>query len=157
MITQERLKEVLYYNEETGVFTWQKKIAKKIIVGQVAGCDRGDGYIVIRIYGHMYFAHRLAWLYMTGEWPTIIDHKRGLSNRWKNLRDVTTTINMQNRVLANKGSTSGLLGAHKKRNKFASAIRVNGRNIKLGVFNTAQEAHESYMKAKKELHQGFVQ
>ncbi|EFE1615700.1 hypothetical protein CKI87_000297 [Escherichia coli] len=60
--------EVLDYNKETGIFTWKKKLSARGAVGKVAGTI-SYGYNAINIDGVRYFAHRLAWLYVYGEWP----------------------------------------------------------------------------------------
>ena len=89
MITQEELKELLDYNPETGLFTWNvyNNIKNKTTAGTF-----NDGYIQIKIKQKIYQAHRLAWLYVYGEWPKgQIDHINGIrdDNRIENLRDVT--------------------------------------------------------------------
>jgi hypothetical protein len=71
-----------------------------------------------------------------------------------NLRDASRRVNQQNMRRALSGSASGLIGAHKKRNKWSSQIRVEGGLIKLGVFATAQAAHDAYVKAKRQYHAG---
>src|SRR5690349_15052213 len=97
-LTQQYLKEILHYDPETGVFIWYTSRGH-CKAGNVAG-SLNLGYILIGICNFKYQAHRLAWLYMTGEWPTFeIDHKNGVSsdNRWENLREATRIINGQNR------------------------------------------------------------
>ena len=104
MITQERLKEVLKYNSETGEFT--RKIAKG---GKIKD---SSGYILISVDGEKYYAHRLAWLYMYGEFPkNSIDHINKIKddNHLYNLRDVTSIENQRNRFL-NINNKSGFLG-----------------------------------------------
>jgi hypothetical protein len=68
--------------------------------GDVAGgANNGDRYRRIRVDNQLYQAHRLAWLYMTGEWPSNgIDHINGhrADNRWANLREATQSQNMAN-------------------------------------------------------------
>jgi len=97
-LTQKALQELLYYNPETGVFTWKQKITSKVIVGSLAGGYRQDGYYHIRIQGVKYLAHRLIWLYMYGELPDYIDHRDGnpSNNRLDNLRSCTNSQNSQN-------------------------------------------------------------
>ena len=87
-ITQEELKELLRYNPDTGVFTWVKPVSKRIKVGTIAGSD-SHGLTIIVINKKRYRAHRLAWLYMTGEWPTydikfVNEQQDDLS--WNNLK-----------------------------------------------------------------------
>lgn len=103
-----------------------------------------DGYIYIRIEGKSYRAHRLAWLYMTGDWPSDqIDHinrTRG-DNRWGNLREATQA---QNKINANApaNNTSGHTGVawNAKRGRWHSYISVGGKKITLGRFKCLDEA-----------------
>ena len=75
-LTAERLREVLHYNPETGVFT-RLKTEKNWRSGDIAGGFRA-GYIQIRVDGAKYSAHRLAWLYAYGVNPIDeIDHIDG--------------------------------------------------------------------------------
>jgi hypothetical protein len=102
MLTAERLRELLDYDPETGRFIWRKDhpTAKHIKAGSVAGTKNGRGYWVIGVAGAKYVAHRLAWLYVTGEWPAhLVDHENGdrLDNRFANLREATDSQNNFNR------------------------------------------------------------
>ena len=100
-ITYEELINLLSYNPDTGYFYWKSKPNKKIVVGQLAGYTRytTQGYTFTRLNKIAYQAHRLAWLYVYGEWPKhFIDHKNGIrnDNRIKNLRDVSAKENSLN-------------------------------------------------------------
>ena len=155
-LTAERLREVLNYNPETGVFTWRTTTNRKIRIGDIAGTD-SHGYVAIRIDGRRYLAHRLAWLWMNGEWPaSIIDHEdtNPSNNRWENLRLATHRINMQNRRRATFNSSTGLLGVAKNRSSFQAQIGANGETHYLGCYATAEEAHAVYVAAKRRLHEG---
>ena len=152
MLTQERLKELLHYNPDTGLFT---RIVKRTNGG--SGFLHHTGYVHIYIAGKTFAAHRLAWLYMTGEFPKHdIDHINGVKNdnRFCNLRDVPTQMNMQNEIRARKHNSTKLLGVSKKGTKFAAFIRINGKRVYLGTFNTAEEAHVAYIEAKRVHHLG---
>jgi hypothetical protein len=159
MITAERLRELLHYDPETGVFTYRMP-RKRIRVGGVAGYARSDGYRRITLDRQFDYAHRLAWLYMTGEWPLAdVDHKNGdpSDNRWTNLRQATTTQNLANsRKPAN--NTSGYKGAcwDAEKRKWLASIKVNGRTKFLGRFNCPAEAHRVYVEAAKKLHGEFA-
>ena len=117
MITQERLKEVLEYNPETGDFLW-KKTRGGAMKGNIAGSKLHNGwgnvYLRIKVDSKMYLAHRLAFLYMTGEMPENgkqVDHidGDGLNNSWENLRIVTQAGNNRNQKL-HATNTSGYCG-----------------------------------------------
>ena len=88
--TVDYLKEILEYNQETGVFTRKKKISSSNI-GDVAGSVESQGYVIISIKNWPFKAHRLAWFYVHGKWPIdCIDHINGnrADNRIENLREV---------------------------------------------------------------------
>jgi len=147
-VTAERLREVLNYNPETGVFTWRVKPSQNVRVGDVTGCPRkGYGYLEIVLGYHLYPAHRLAWLYMTGEWPKAdidhINHDPG-DNRWSNLRDATQSQNnMNERMRVDNTSTfKGVRLTTLKSGtcKWQARISVNGERKHLGYFDSAERA-----------------
>jgi len=155
-LTQARLKEILDYNPETGLFYRKISTSMRPRIG-VAGGKCSRGYIRIKVDGEMYYGHRLAWLYMTGEWPKDqIDHVDGIksNNRFHNLREANKSQNMQNQKKARSGNTSGLLGVgwHKTAKKWRARIVVNGDVKSLGFFDCKFEAHGAYMDAKVKLH-----
>jgi HNH endonuclease len=157
-LTAQRLRELLHYDPETGVFTWRVKRGGTNI-GDVAGCLQDDGYLVIGVDYHVHLAHRLAWLYMTGAWPTCqIDHRFGVraDNRFSELRDVKERVNSQNMRAARSDSKSGLLGASwsKQAKKWHARIHVNKTYKHLGYFDTPEAAHEAYVAAKRKFHEG---
>jgi len=161
MITQEELKNELLYDENTGVFTRNKKTrGKKSGIGNIAGCLDKDGYIRIIVRGKPYQAHRLAWLYVYGSFPErCIDHINGQrsDNRISNLRDVDMTTNLQNiRKAMSSNKTSGLLGVSRDTNRhlFKAQIQINGKKITIGYYKTPEEAHQAYLVKKREAHQG---
>ena len=157
-----QLHALLHYEPSTGVFTWKTRAGAngKIPAGSVAGCSTEDyGYHQIRINKKLYQAHRLAWFYVHGVWPSRhIDHKNGVTsdNSLDNLREVTPTQNGQNQRRAHSRSTSGLLGAawDKGRGLWRAAIQTDGHGKYLGHFTTPELAHAAYIKAKRELHTG---
>lgn len=160
MITQERLKELLHYDPNTGVFTWATKASRNVVVGRVAGSSSEGSYHVVRLDKQRFQAHRLAFLYMTGEWPEHdVDHINGVrtDNRWANLRDITRATNIQNQRAAHSDSAVEFLGVYynKARRKFVAQIKPQGQaNKYIGGFDTAEEAHAAYLNAKRELHAG---
>jgi len=155
-LTQERLHSLLDYDPETGAFTWKVRRSGTARAGSIAGTIFSGGYLGIRVDGRAYKAHRLAFLWMNGVFPSDqVDHRNGVrdDNRWSNLREVTQAENQQNIGTARRHNrSSGLLGAWRHRDKWRSKIWFGGKQIHVGSFSTAEEAHAAYLKAKDELH-----
>lgn len=164
-LTAARLRELLHYDPETGVFTRRTSVLSmsgrsgrpcQHAGTRLAPKVRPDGYLRATVDGKAYMLHRLAWLYMTGEWPrSEIDHVDGnrAGNAFRNLREATRTENNQNRHSARRDSASRLLGAFRVERKgrivWRSGIRADGRMKHLGYFETPLEAHEAYRAAKR--------
>lgn len=156
IISHQDLISLLHYNEETGVFAWLKNRGK-YQAGTTAGTVDRDGYVKIGILKRNYFAHRLAWFYITGEFPKLdIDHIDGdrKNNKFSNLRVVSKAINRQNRRTAQSCNKTGLLGVSVNRNKYRAKIYLNKKAICIGVYDTPEEAHEAYLAKKREIHIG---
>lgn len=154
MITPEKLREIVSYDPETGVFTW-RKTRGRARAGNVAGTPHNEGYISIVALRGRYLAHRLAWFYVHGEWPQDdIDHINGdrSDNRISNLRDVSRSENLQNVATARKSSTHGFIGASRQGGRWKARIKLNGKETHLGLFDTPEEASEAYLRAKAEMH-----
>lgn len=150
MLTQARLKEVLHYDPDTGKFT-RLISSKPQYVGKLAGSLSGTGHVQIRIDGPHYYGHRLAWLYMTGNWPIEIDHKNRIrdDNRWKNLRQVSHAENCRNQENFSN-NTSGHTGVHwfKRDQMWIARIQVEGKRKFLGKFDSKDEAIEARKEAE---------
>jgi hypothetical protein len=155
-LTQARLRELLDYDQETGVFTWRatgpgRRLDLRAGAIQKGHSGHGRPYLRIKIDGRDYRTHRLAWLYVYGEWPPAeIDHRDGdgLNNRWANLRVATSAQNKRNsRRQCN--NTSGFKGVsvNKCGDRFRAQIGVRGRNKHIGYFDTAEAAHAAYVAA----------
>ncbi len=156
----EDVRSILQYVPETGLFIW--KVSRGSVKAGKAtfGSPAGHGYRQIRVFGKLLYAHRLAWLIMTGEMPQMeIDHKNGnrSDNRWSNLRHVDPSTNMENEQRARGGRKySRLMGAfyRKDTEQWFSQIAVKGKIVRLGQFSDELSAHQAYLKAKRELHAG---
>ena len=160
MITQQILKELLNYNPETGIWSWRLN-RKGVRCGSEAGWINDSGYVLIGLDGRIgrsYRAHRLAWLWMTGKWPSEqVDHKNGVrhDNRWENLREATREINCQNlRTAKSHNRSTGVLGVVPSGKRFSAKIAINRETHHLGTFDTTNEAHAAYVAAKRRLHPG---
>ncbi len=159
-LTQKQLKDAVDYDPLTGIFTRRTRTAHCMSIGDVAGCPNGRGYLKFGVNGKSYYAHRLAWLFVYGQFPHgIIDHIDGnrANNRIDNLRDVSRTVNNQNQRRAqSRNKSSGLLGvSFNNRNKnYVARICANGQQNHLGVFTDKNDAHQAYLTAKRHLHIG---
>lgn len=158
LINQKALIEELIYCTASGVFRWRRGTRGRKVTDRVGSHDK-RGYLEITIQGRKYKAHRLAWLYVNGEWPELgIDHKDGdpANNAMNNLRVVTQAVNVQNRRNAGKASTSGVLGAGwcAITRKYKARIQVGGKSVWLGRFDTVDAAHQAYVAAKRRVHEG---
>ena len=160
--TVERLREVLNYDPLTGIFT--HRIGRKgrgTRAGAIAGRIRAyDGYCRIGLDGERYFAHRLAWLYVTGKWPSSdIDHISGekADNRFANLRLATGSENLANAPRP-RHNTTGLKGVnwHGKAGRWRATIKKDRKPIHIGYFDSAIEAHAAYVAKAKELFGEFA-
>ena len=151
-LTQKRLKEILVYNPETGVFGWSMS-RSGVKKGTNAGCDRGDGYIIIKIDYTLYLAHRLAWLYQNGSFPSgDIDHinRSRSDNRISNLREISNKCNAKNCKIS-KNNKSGVTGVtfYKPQKKWHARIKVNFEEFHLGYFKEFHKAVSARWEAEK--------
>lgn len=170
MITQERLKELLHYDPETGAFAWRVdrrcgQYRSRVLVkaGDEAGYRGKSGagksdYIFIRVDGRLYGAHSLAWLYVKGEWPPMLDHRDldGTNNRFGNIRLSDKSSNAANTARP-KNNTSGFKGVwfDKQRGKWAFEVRCRGRRYR-GRRETRESAAAAYAAKAIETHGEFA-
>lgn len=161
-VTADELRKIVSYDPDTGVFVWLvDRLRSK--AGSVAGSvwtkPNGRKYLIIVIGKRNYYAHRLAWLYVHGEWPTDqVDHidGNGLNNAISNLRAATAAENCRNRG-ANSNNKTGLKGVHLSRpGKWRASLRIGNRLKHLGYFSDPAEAHAAYCAAAAEAHGEFA-
>jgi len=146
MITQKELKEILHYNPKTGVFVWKVRPCHNSHskAWDIAGCRIHIGYIVISFKSKVYYAHRLAWLYIYGGWPKDqidhVNHRRD-DNRLINLREATNKSNGRNQSFS-LSNTSGITGIcwNKKAKRWIAQMTFNNKNMYLGCFKGKFEA-----------------
>lgn len=153
--SQERLKELFNYNPDTGLFTRLKRVSNSL-VGSICSSKNSQGYVLIRVDGVKFKAHRLAFIYMDGAAPEVVDHvnRNKSDNRWINLRGCSKQENCWNRSLNRNNSTT-------RRNVYWSAphkkwrvlLKKDRKPIHIGVFQdlelaelVAQMAREKYFK-----------
>ena len=145
-MTQQRLKELLHYDKNTGVFTRRIQTSNRIKVGDVAGTPHIGGYINITLDSKKRYAHRLAWLYEYGEMPKQIDHinHNKTDNRISNLRNVNQQDNARNMPISRRNK-SGFIGVtwNKSGKVWISHIVINGVQKHLGRFKCKREAIET--------------
>jgi hypothetical protein len=172
IVTQNLVRELLHYDQETGIFIWRYRDRKYFpsdraynawnarYPGKEAGSKRYE-YVLIGIFGRLFSAHRLAFLYVTGSLPdTDIDHKdRNRSNNaFENLRAVSRAVNTQNSFIPLKNNKLQIRGVRQIRGKkFVARIIVDRECHHLGTFTTAEEANAAYLAAKQVYHPGAVQ
>ena len=151
-----RLREVLDYCPQTGVFTWRLN-RQNVKAGNVAGTITPRGYCRISVLGRGYAAHRLAWLWVHGVWPSgQIDHINGqrADNRLPNLRDVSAATDSQNQ--RHPQGDNPFLGVSLVRNKnrWIARMRLDGEQRYIGCYATPEEARAAYLAAKRVHHHG---
>lgn len=160
-ISRERLLELCTYNPESGVFLWNHLPGKgRGRGGQGIGWIDDWGYVRAEFDAVAYRLHRLAWLYMTGEWPSEeIDHIDGdpANNAWSNLRQATRVQNSQNtKIRAN--NTSGVKGVsrHPQCDRWMARVGAGKRRHYLGIFLTKDEAEQAVREFRQVAHKEFA-
>lgn len=148
MIVPECIRSDLIYNPETGVFTWARRMRARDH-DSVAGAICSNGYRTIGYKQRRYYAHRLAFWFMTGAVPKVVDHINGDrdDNRWENLRDARLHGNNIANAKVSKRNSVGLKGVSLDRRTgryIASGSDGSGKKVHLGVYDTPDEAHDAY-------------
>lgn len=142
------------YSENTGFFT---RLALNNF--RPVGCFDKDGYLIITIKAKKYFAHRLAWMYVYGDFPSsFIDHRNGIKNdnKIKNLRSATASQNQYNTV-KKSNNTSNAKGVfwQKDKKRWRARCFINGSNKHLGYFQNINDASAAYQAFAKANHGEF--
>lgn len=154
----DELRRRFSYDPSTGIFTHLTRVGG-VTVGSAAGNAHHSGYVFISFHRKLYAAHRLAFLFMTGEWPSDeVDHINGVrdDNRWANLRPATRALNMRNKKRY-KNNKSGVKGVtwFPQTSQWRAIINVDDKAHSLGLYDTVEEAATAYAMASKEIHGEF--
>lgn len=158
-----RAREVLDYDPLTGVFTRKVRLAQRHQVGDradfIVSSGQLKGYRRVSVDGKRYLAHRVAWLFVHGDWPAkLIDHKNGVKsdNSIGNLRQADHRMNNENQRSPRADGSSGFLGVHwsTQASKWHAKLWTKGRSIHVGYFDNVEEAYAAYVAAKRKIHKG---
>lgn len=161
---QDYLKKILLYSPKSGVFYWIVPPPNHSeLLGEIAGAERisgGKTYHIIQIDGEKWRRSHLAFLYMTGSLPDcdVVDHIDGNStnDKWDNLRIATYLQNSQNRKVGRPGRELPMGVKVLKSGRFSARITVDGNQISIGSFDTAEEAGGAYMNARRKYYGSFA-
>jgi HNH endonuclease/AP2 domain len=154
------VRSLFTYDRRSGDLRWRITRSNRAPAGTLAGTIRPDGRRIVHIDGRLYFASRLAWVIVTGEWPPFdVDHRdldKG-NDRWRNLRPATRSQNLFNRG-TNRNNTSGYKGVSfdAARGSYDARIMVKRKQLCLGRFKTAEQAARAYRDAAIREHGEFA-
>lgn len=159
ILSVSELSKLLKYDPLTGQFTRLVTTSQNAKKGSEAGYISPIGYRVISIKSRQFYGHRLAWLYVHGEFPKgQIDHIDGnrANNAISNLRDVAEIVNRQNLRVPPKHNQLGILGVSRSTSgkRYHARIQLNGVKVHLGTYDTCEDAQAAYLSAKRSLHSG---
>lgn len=146
-VTASKVRELFDYNPDTGLLTRRVTVAPNALAGAVAGKPNTAGHITVCIHARMYTVHRVAWLWMTGEWPNLeIDHinQNKADNRWSNLRQASRSQNLMNR--GHKRKTDLPRGVSRAGRRYQAQIRNGGKFKHIGMFGCPTAAHIAWLK-----------
>lgn len=157
LLSAEQVRSILAYDPDTGLFVWKRTENRALNVGDRAGCLHPRGYVHIKIGKYSYAAHRLAWLFVHGQWPKEqLDHRNGIrsDNRIANLRPCSGPAenNQNTRIYGSNRSGFPGVGWRKASGRWRARINVCGKQYHLGAFDTPEEAECAYLSAKARMH-----
>jgi hypothetical protein len=158
MITKEELKSQVNYDQETGIFTWKVRNSNRIRIGDQAGNYHNGGYIEMQLLGQRHLAHRLAWLYVYGYTPKLIDHIDGnkLNNKISNLREASYSENAYNsKIRSDNKSGVRCVSWDKVRQSWEVRVKIDGKLKHFGNYKELDDAAKVAKKIRKEHHSCF--
>jgi HNH endonuclease/AP2 domain len=155
MITLERVHSLFSYERVNGILFSRETCT------QAGWLDNSNGYWRVRVDGRVYYVHCLIWYLMTGKYPEKkeVDHADTdrANNRWSNLRRANPTLQQANRGVSSNNKL-GVKGVSlcKSTGRYRADIRVNGRSINLGRYDTIEEASALYAEAARQYYGEFA-
>lgn len=155
-LTAERLRQLFHYDQNTGVVTRLIHRGNRS-AGSECGYKDSDGRLYVRIGAKLYLLHRVIWMHVFGAWPSgSIDHIDGdpSNNRLCNLRDVTNSINSQNKRLPCQNNPYLGVSLCATTGRWKARIKIDRREMWIGRFDTPEAAHAAYVAAKRVHHPG---
>jgi hypothetical protein len=155
----------LRYEPETGI--WRRKPSRRHPEGRICGsvktqrrkCGTIYSCRIVSLHRKNYFAHRLAWFYVTGAWPEKeIDHKNtdALDNKWANLRLATDSQQKQNSKTRHDNRTQVRGVRLETSGRFGARIFYGGKHYWLGTFDSIEEASKVYIEAARRQFKEFA-
>ena len=158
-LSQDRLREILDYSPETGIFRWKVSRGGTARAGSIAGWKRPDGYVRINVDRKLHYAHRLAWLYVYGQRVTKeIDHINGdpSDNRIANLREASHSENLANQKLRadNKAGFKGVSALAD--GTYLAAVQRQGEKVVAGYFRDPKKASVAYLSSAQTVYGDFA-
>jgi hypothetical protein len=150
MLIQDRLRHLLSYNPVTGEFHWVSK-RRKILPGAKAGTVGNHGAVVIRVDDKLYLAHRLAWLYTYGTWPSMsVTHVNGdkTDNAIHNLREISIIEKANSTHKHKSGKLTGV-SYNKRARKWVAYTRIGTSRHHIGCYNSELDAHAARINFNK--------
>lgn len=148
MISADEARRILRYEPDTGRLVWRVRTGASALAGTRAGYVNAGGWRQVGIGRRRYMATALAWLIVTGSWPSsTVDHRNRVrdDDRWENLRLASRQQQSANRSAHNKAGLPK--GVQRRKGRFRARIRIDSRLICLGTFNTAEDASAAYAAA----------
>lgn len=147
-LTQDRLREVLHYDPEMGTFTWLVDLGVRAKAGTPAARPGKAPYCRVTIDRQKYYAHHLAWLYVYGVMPDMLDHKSldTQDNRIENLRLADKRRNAAN-IPAHRDNACGVKGVYRVGDRWRAMIKTGGKSVHIGYYDSAEEAGQAYLTA----------
>lgn len=160
-LSAKRLRKLLSYDPETGIFRWKVTVCSRAVVGGVAGTFHLDRNR-IQVDGCRHIAADLAWLYMTGKWPSVlIDHADTdpSNDRFNNLREADFTLNNINKKIR-RDNTSGFKGVKRDPRltvkPWQGMVSIKGARLSIGHFRTRREAGKAVREANAVIYRQFA-